>query len=86
MTAFMEYIFKRGGFVFRKSEKSAKFSHHDKISTHNLMAQLEHGRWNAERLLNGWRLSPKDVLKKKRHTRLPGGNWTTRLKHRTTIH
>jgi hypothetical protein len=63
--AFMEHIFRRGGFIFRKSEQPAKFSHHDKIATHNLMAQLEHGRWNAERLLNGWRLGPKDVLKKK---------------------
>lgn len=29
------------------------------------MAEMEHGRWNAERLLAGWTLGPRDVLKKK---------------------
>jgi len=29
------------------------------------MAEMEHGRWNAERLLVGWTLGPRDVLKKK---------------------
>jgi ppGpp synthetase/RelA/SpoT-type nucleotidyltranferase len=29
-----------------------------------IMAELEHGRWNAERLLAGWKLGPKDVAKK----------------------
>ena len=28
------------------------------------MAQMEHGRWNAERLLAGWRLGKKNVEKK----------------------
>jgi hypothetical protein len=29
-----------------------------------LMAELEHGRWNTERLLDGWTLGPRDPLKK----------------------
>ena len=29
------------------------------------MAKLEHSRWNAERLLNGWRYGAKDILKKR---------------------
>ncbi|MDR3719724.1 MAG: RyR domain-containing protein [Bryobacteraceae bacterium] len=29
-----------------------------------LMAEMEHGRWNAERLLEGWRLGPRDPLRK----------------------
>jgi len=30
-----------------------------------IMAELEHGRWNVERLLDGWRWGPiKDVTKK----------------------
>lgn len=30
----------------------------------NRMAELEHGRWNVERLLQGWRLGPRDNDKK----------------------
>jgi len=63
--AFMEHIFNRGGFMFRKTENPAKILSHDKIAAHDLMARLEHGRWNAERLLNGWSYGHKDVLKKK---------------------
>jgi len=29
-----------------------------------IMAEMEHGRWNAERLLDGWTLGPRDPLKK----------------------
>ncbi|HBO44391.1 MAG TPA: hypothetical protein DD670_10755 [Planctomycetaceae bacterium] len=29
------------------------------------LAEMEHGRWNAERLLDGWRLGfPKDIIRK----------------------
>jgi ppGpp synthetase/RelA/SpoT-type nucleotidyltranferase len=30
-----------------------------------IMAEMEHGRWNAERLLDGWTEGPRDPLKKK---------------------
>jgi hypothetical protein len=30
----------------------------------DLMAEMEHGRWNVERLLNGWKSGPKDISKK----------------------
>jgi ppGpp synthetase/RelA/SpoT-type nucleotidyltranferase len=62
--AFMEHIFKRGGLNFRKSDHPEKFIIHEKYKTRDLMAQLEHARWNAERLLDGWRFGPKDVLNK----------------------
>jgi len=29
-----------------------------------LMAEMEHGRWNAERLSDGWRLGPRDPVRK----------------------
>jgi ppGpp synthetase/RelA/SpoT-type nucleotidyltranferase len=29
-----------------------------------LMAEMEHGRWNVERLRDGWRLGPRDPLRK----------------------
>lgn len=29
----------------------------------DLMAEMEHGRWNVERLLNGWKFGPKDISK-----------------------
>ncbi len=29
-----------------------------------LMSEMEHGRWNAERLLDGWKPGPKDAAKK----------------------
>jgi ppGpp synthetase/RelA/SpoT-type nucleotidyltranferase len=63
--AFMEQIFRRGGLRFQKSAQPMKFIIHDKFPTRDLMAQLEHARWNAERLLDGWKYGPvKDVLKK----------------------
>jgi ppGpp synthetase/RelA/SpoT-type nucleotidyltranferase len=30
----------------------------------DFMAEMEHGRWNVERLLDGWKPGPKDVAKK----------------------
>lgn len=63
--AFMEHIFNRGGFVFRKSDNLQKLVVNEQIVTLDLMAQLEHGRWNAERLMDGWRFGQKDVLNKR---------------------
>lgn len=63
--AFMEQIFRRGGLRFQKSVHPLKFIIHEKYPTRDLMAQLEHARWNAERLLDGWKYGPeKDVLNK----------------------
>jgi hypothetical protein len=62
--AFMEHIFNRGGLKFQKSNYPEKFILSDKFKTLDNMARLEHARWNAERLLDGWHYGPKDVLNK----------------------
>lgn len=63
--AFMEHIFKRGGLKFVKSDHPQKFTIHNEYPTLKEMAKLEHARWNAERLLDGWKFGPKDVLNKR---------------------
>lgn len=46
-----------------------------------LLAELEHGRWNAERLLNGWRYGPvKDVTNKINPFIIPWKELTDRIK------
>lgn len=35
------------------------------------MAELEHGRWNVERLRNGWRCGPRDDAKKRHNNIVP---------------
>ncbi len=62
--AFMEHILNRGGLQIQKSDNPKLISIDDKIKTLPTMGKLEHGRWNAERLLDGWHLGPKDVIKK----------------------
>jgi len=63
--AFMEHIFRRGGLHFQRSEQPVKFVIHKGFPERDLMAKLEHARWNAERLLDGWKYGQqKDVLKK----------------------
>jgi ppGpp synthetase/RelA/SpoT-type nucleotidyltranferase len=62
--AFMEHIFLRGGLKFFKCEHPERLIIRNDYKTLRLMARLEHARWNAESLLNGWKFGPKDVLKK----------------------
>jgi hypothetical protein len=73
--AFYEHILKRIGLSIRKSDNpelydleanlSQVYSYDPKISDFELLASLEHARWNAERLLDGWRYGPvKDITKK----------------------
>ncbi|MBN1927637.1 MAG: hypothetical protein JW798_17515 [Prolixibacteraceae bacterium] len=65
--AFYELILKRVGLSIRKAEKPNTFNIKENVSesTYNLMARLEHGRWNAERLLEGWKYGPRKDLNKK---------------------
>ena len=62
--AFCEEILKSCGYEVRASQNTAimpEFTHEEVEQ----MAEMEHGRWNAERLLEGWRLGKdKDILKK----------------------
>jgi ppGpp synthetase/RelA/SpoT-type nucleotidyltranferase len=62
--AFMEHIYNRGGLKFQKSDHPQKFIFPENFKPLDDMARLEHARWNAERLLDGWHYGPKDVLKK----------------------
>jgi hypothetical protein len=73
--AFYEHILKRAGLGIRKSDNpvlydieanlSKTFSYDSEVSDYDMLASLEHARWNAERLLEGWRYGPqKDIAKK----------------------
>jgi len=60
----MQHILERGGLSLKKSGTPSPFNIHDQYPTLEDMARLEHARWNAERLLDGWRFGPKDIFKK----------------------
>jgi ppGpp synthetase/RelA/SpoT-type nucleotidyltranferase len=62
--AFMEHIYNRGGLKFQKADHPQKFVFPENFKPLDDMARLEHARWNAERLLDGWHYGPKDVLNK----------------------
>jgi ppGpp synthetase/RelA/SpoT-type nucleotidyltranferase len=62
---FIEHMLKRVGLKILKSENPALFVIDEKFEGYHTLAQLEHARWNAERLLSGWKLgNKKDVDKK----------------------
>jgi ppGpp synthetase/RelA/SpoT-type nucleotidyltranferase len=65
--AFYEHILRRVGLGIRKSDNpfliniSETLDHESYIR----LARLEHARWNAERLFDGWKYGPKKDLAKK---------------------
>jgi len=65
--AFYELILKRVGLAMRRVENPTLFDIKSNLnkSEYDFLANLEHARWNAERLLEGWRNGPqKDITKK----------------------
>lgn len=64
--AFYEHLLKRAGLSVRKAEKPVIVIIREMVSAedYELLAKLEHARWNAERLLEGWRFGPKDIANK----------------------
>ena len=64
---FYEHILKRVSLMIRKAENPVIFNIRKNVSkeSYDLLARLEHARWNAERLLEGWKYGPvKDLLEK----------------------
>lgn len=62
---FYEHLLNQAGLSVRKSKKPKLFSLDENFKDFDRLAQLEHARWNAERLLAGWRYgATKDILKK----------------------
>jgi hypothetical protein len=51
------------GFAVREAESPAPFRAFTDAEVEE-MAELEHGRWNVERLRDGWRLGPRDDARK----------------------
>jgi ppGpp synthetase/RelA/SpoT-type nucleotidyltranferase len=65
--AFYQHILRRVNLGIRKVEKPVLFNIKDNLSAddYNLLAKLEHARWNAERLLEGWKYGTEKDLSKK---------------------
>lgn len=65
--AFYQHILKRVNLGIRRVPKPELFNIKENLSPENydLLASLEHARWNAERLLEGWRYGPEKDLAKK---------------------
>ena len=64
---FYEHILKRVSLAIRKAENPVIFNIRKNVSkeSYDLLARLEHARWNAERLLEGWKYGRiKDLVKK----------------------
>ncbi len=65
--SFYEHILNRVGLSIRKSDNPHIIKINETVSEEEyvLLAKLEHARWNAERLLEGWRYAAnKDIEKK----------------------
>ncbi|MEI7724113.1 MAG: RyR domain-containing protein [Bacteroidota bacterium] len=65
--AFYEHILKRVNLGIRKASSPALFNIKENVTAaeYDLAASLEHARWNAERLLDGWKYGPqKDLVNK----------------------
>jgi ppGpp synthetase/RelA/SpoT-type nucleotidyltranferase len=65
--AFYEHILKRVGLSIRKAETPVIVNIKElvKPEEYDFLARLEHARWNAERMLEGWKYGPvKDITNK----------------------
>lgn len=65
--AFYGLLLKRVGLSIRKAEKPVVAVIRDLVSPpeYEFLARMEHARWNAERLLEGWKYGPqKDITRK----------------------
>jgi hypothetical protein len=71
--AYAVQILKAAGFGVRPATGTPTLFTDFKPEEIELMAQLEHGRWNVERLRDGWRPGPRDDAKKKHNCLVP---WT----------
>jgi hypothetical protein len=66
--AFYEHILRRVGLSVRKAEHPKLFNMKEDVAhseDYELLARLEHARWNAERLLDGWRYGPEKKIAEK---------------------
>jgi hypothetical protein len=65
--AFYEHILKRVNLGIWKSVKPVLFDIKKNlpVTDRDMLAKLEHARWNAERLLEGWRYGPQKDLARK---------------------
>jgi len=62
---FYEHLLKRAGIGIRVSKKPKLYPIHQDKKRFDLLARLEHSRWNAERLLAGWRYGPVKSIENK---------------------
>ncbi len=65
--AFYEHILKRVGLSIRKADNPVLIQIKEivKAEEYDFLAKLEHARWNAERMLEGWKYGPeKDITRK----------------------
>jgi hypothetical protein len=62
---FYEHLLNQVGLNIRKSDNPKIFPLDESFKDLDRLAQLEHARWNAERLLAGWRYGATKDIKKK---------------------
>jgi len=62
---FYEHLLNQVGLEIRKSDNPKLFPLNDSFKDLDRLAQLEHARWNAERIMAGWRYGiTKDIFEK----------------------
>ena len=62
---FYEHLLNQVGLGIRKSENPGLYPLNESYKYFNRLARLEHARWNAERILAGWRYGTTRDIKKK---------------------
>lgn len=72
-------ILKACGFDVREAKKPVVFTGFETADIER-MSEMEHGRWNAERLRDGWRPGPRDDAKKRHNCIVEWGQLTEAIK------
>jgi ppGpp synthetase/RelA/SpoT-type nucleotidyltranferase len=62
---FYEHLLNQVGLKIRESKNPILYPISEEVNDFTRLAQLEHARWNAERLLAGWRYGVKKDIKEK---------------------
>ncbi len=62
---FYEHLLRRAGLGIRLSKRPGTYPIQKNKKRFAMLARLEHSRWNAERLLAGWRYGPVKSIEKK---------------------
>jgi ppGpp synthetase/RelA/SpoT-type nucleotidyltranferase len=78
--SFSTEVLRSGGFGVRKAQGTGLTSASLDKKEIELMAEMEHGRWNVERLRGGWKIGPRDPANKRSPYLVPWSELTEEVR------